>query len=79
MGTMFICVCKAVTDKRIQRAVQCGEVLSLRELTREFGVGTCCGKCVPTARGVLMEALAQRVDVMSSPASPMNVPATMSA
>lgn len=56
---MIVCVCKAISDKRIRAAAAAGEVLSLRELTRELGVGTCCGKCVPHAREVLMETLAR--------------------
>ncbi len=56
---MFICVCRAVSDRRIRRAVGEG-VVSLRDLTRELGVGTCCGKCVLEAREILEEALALR-------------------
>jgi bacterioferritin-associated ferredoxin len=53
---MIVCVCKAVSDKHIRRAVQNGEVVSLRDLTRELGLGTCCGKCVPAAREELIKA-----------------------
>lgn len=56
---MIVCVCKAVSDKTIRRVVGEG-VVSLRDLSREFGLGTCCGKCVPQAREVLTEALAAR-------------------
>lgn len=56
---MIVCVCKAVSDKTIRRVVGEG-VVSLRDLSREFGLGTCCGKCVPQAREVLSEALAAR-------------------
>lgn len=54
---MYVCVCKAVTDRQIRRVVREGSVISLRDLTRETGLGTCCGKCVPAAREVLGEAL----------------------
>lgn len=54
---MIICVCKAVSDKSIRRNVASGEVISLRDLSRETGLGTCCGKCVPAAREVLSAAL----------------------
>lgn len=54
---MYVCVCKAVSDRQIRRAVREDGVVSLRELTREYGLGTCCGKCVPQAREVLTEAL----------------------
>lgn len=53
---MIVCICKAVSDKRIRRAASEG-VVSLRELSRELGVGTCCGKCVPQAREVLSQAV----------------------
>lgn len=54
---MIICVCKAVSDKTIRRSVAQGDVISLRDLTRETGLGTCCGKCVPAARSTLAQAL----------------------
>jgi len=49
---MIICVCKAVSERHIRSAVKNGAT-SLRDLTRELGVGTCCGKCVPEARAAL--------------------------
>ena len=49
---MIICVCKAVSDRHIRSAVSDGAT-SLRDLTRELGVGSCCGKCVPEARAAL--------------------------
>lgn len=54
---MIICVCKAVSDKTIRRTVERGDAISLRDLTRETGLGTCCGKCVPAARSTLAQAL----------------------
>jgi bacterioferritin-associated ferredoxin len=54
---MYICICKAVPDSRTRRAVEHGVVLTLRDLRREFGVGTGCGKCVPAARELLDQAL----------------------
>jgi len=56
---MIICVCKAVSDRHIRSAVQNGAA-SLRDLTREFGLGTCCGKCVPEARATLSASLDSR-------------------
>ena len=49
---MIVCICKAVSDRHIRSAVKNG-ARSLRDLTRDLGVGTCCGKCVPEARAVL--------------------------
>lgn len=56
---MYICVCKAVSDKRIEREVTRG-VVSLKELSHATGLGTCCGKCVPDARRHLADAVARR-------------------
>ncbi|HEX3845902.1 MAG TPA: (2Fe-2S)-binding protein [Steroidobacteraceae bacterium] len=53
---MIVCVCKAVSDRHIRAAVQDG-ASCMRDLTRELGVGTCCGKCVPEARSVLSASL----------------------
>lgn len=53
---MIVCICKAVSDKHIRRVAAQG-VASLRELSRETGLGTCCGKCVPEAREVLSKAV----------------------
>ncbi len=54
---MYICICKSVSEKRLQRAVDSGDVISLRDLTRSLGVGTCCGKCIPAAKAALGAAL----------------------
>lgn len=75
MQAMYICVCKAVSDKRIHRAVADGAT-SLRELSRELGVGTCCGKCVSAARQVLGEALMTQDSIkLSDLAAPIHAQA----
>ena len=53
---MIICVCKAVSDRHIRTAVNDGATC-LRDLSRELGLGTCCGKCVPEARATLSDFL----------------------
>ncbi|MGH8528298.1 MAG: (2Fe-2S)-binding protein [Nevskiales bacterium] len=53
---MYICLCKAVTENKIRRAVADG-ACTLRELQYAHGVGTGCGKCVPAAKTCLDEAL----------------------
>jgi bacterioferritin-associated ferredoxin len=53
---MIVCVCKAVSDRQIRAAVK-GGASSLRDLTRELGVGTCCGKCLPEAKSALSASL----------------------
>ncbi|WP_374356023.1 bacterioferritin-associated ferredoxin [Chitinimonas sp.] len=51
---MYVCICNAVTDKQIRRAVHNG-CDSMRELRMELGVASCCGKCAPDARSLLLE------------------------
>lgn len=41
---MYVCVCKAVTDKQITTAINNG-VCTRRQLFECFGVGSDCGKC----------------------------------
>jgi bacterioferritin-associated ferredoxin len=53
---MIVCVCKAVSDRHIRTAVK-GGASSLRDITRELGVGTCCGKCLPEAKAALSASL----------------------
>jgi bacterioferritin-associated ferredoxin len=55
-NAMIVCVCKAVSDRQIRSAVK-GGASSLRDLTRDLGVGTCCGKCLPEAKSALAASL----------------------
>jgi bacterioferritin-associated ferredoxin len=48
-----------VSDRHIRAAVKDGAT-SLRDLTRELGVGTCCGKCLPEAKSALNTSLDAR-------------------
>ena len=61
MHPMIVCVCKAVSDRHIRAAVKDG-ASSMRDITRELRVGTCCGKCLPEAHAALTACLAQRSD-----------------
>lgn len=55
---MIVCVCKAVSDRQIRAAANSGRCSSVRDLARELGVGTCCGKCLPEAQQTLAKTLA---------------------
>jgi len=69
---MIVCVCKAVSERQIRAAVK-GGANSLRDLTRELGVGTCCGKCLPEAKAALASSLdardSARPGIFSPPAT----------
>jgi len=58
MQSMYVCLCKGITDGQIREAVHQG-CDSLRDLRRELGVGGQCGKCARDAREVLRDTRAQ--------------------
>ena len=52
---MYVCICKAVTDKQIRRAAASG-VDNLYELREALGVASGCGSCADEAESILREA-----------------------
>jgi len=51
---MYVCICKAITDKQIRKAAESG-VQNLWELEKELGVASNCGKCGETAAAIIRE------------------------
>lgn len=51
---MYICVCKAVTDKQLRTAIDNG-ICTRRQLTHCFGVGKDCGKCNKEVKQLLKQ------------------------
>lgn len=51
---MYVCLCHGITDREIREAADSG-VNSMRQLGKELGVGTQCGRCACTAREILRE------------------------
>jgi len=58
---MYVCVCKAVTDRQIRRAAARG-VDNLLELRENLGVASGCGSCAGTAQDILDEVNARRAE-----------------
>ena len=52
--SMYICICRAVTDRDIRAALDKG-ACTMRELRQRLGVCSDCGKCGPHARKLLIE------------------------
>lgn len=52
---MYVCVCKAVTDRQIREAAESG-ARTLRDLRRDLGVTSECGRCASCAKDCLKEA-----------------------
>jgi len=65
---MYVCVCNAVTDRQIRRAVREDGVRTFAQLQARLNVSATCGRCEEFARGVLAEAVAEAL-----PAAPAGV------
>ena len=59
MVAMYVCICKAVSEKRIARAVAEGAT-TLKDLRERTQLGSNCGKCVPQAYQLLRDTLERR-------------------
>ncbi|MBU2568991.1 MAG: (2Fe-2S)-binding protein [Gammaproteobacteria bacterium] len=55
---MYVCVCKAVTDKQIKSAIENGHC-SRKHLNQCLGVGSVCGKCSRHVKQILDESHAE--------------------
>jgi bacterioferritin-associated ferredoxin len=55
---MYICVCKAVTDKQLRTAIDNG-VCTHRQLSHCFGIGKDCGKCNKEVKELLQQCSQQ--------------------
>jgi bacterioferritin-associated ferredoxin len=52
---MYVCICNGVTDGDIREAAARG-ARTVKDLRRELGVASDCGKCVTCAHEVLCES-----------------------
>lgn len=50
---MFVCLCHGITDKQIAEAARKQGIGNMRELRKQLGVGSQCGKCVQLAQQVI--------------------------
>ena len=53
---MYICLCKGITDNQIKDAVL-GGASSLREVRKQLGVMTQCGKCGLITKQIVEDTL----------------------
>lgn len=53
---MYVCLCKGITDHQIKHAVAAG-AQSFRDIRKNLGVGTQCGKCACFANGIIQDEL----------------------
>lgn len=55
---MYVCLCRGITDQDIKNAMANGAE-SFREVRDMLDLGTCCGRCVPEARSIISDELAE--------------------
>jgi bacterioferritin-associated ferredoxin len=58
---MYLCVCNAVSDRTIRKAVRAG-ASSLADLMVTCDAGTCCGACHPELESMLDRLRAETTD-----------------
>lgn len=59
LASMYICVCNAVSERTIRKAVDDG-VKTMEQLRMRTGCATCCGCCEPLAEQILVECLEEK-------------------
>ncbi len=52
---MYVCVCQAITERQIHQAAAAG-ARTVKDLQRDLGVASDCGRCTSCARQCLKEA-----------------------
>lgn len=53
---MYVCLCKGVSDRQIRQSVDDG-ARSWRQVQRETGCGTQCGKCACVGKQITRDAI----------------------
>jgi bacterioferritin-associated ferredoxin len=57
---MYVCICKAVTERHIHQAAQAG-AKTLKDLRRDLGVSSECGRCAGCANQCLRQARVEQM------------------
>lgn len=68
---MYICICKAVTDRQIRSAVEDG-VTSMSGLRQSLGCAGQCGKCGKHVKQIRDEALQALYSINTPALSPVS-------
>ncbi len=67
---MYVCVCKAVSDRAIRKAVS-GGICTVKGLKEHLGVGSVCGRCVPEARALIEQTKPISLVALGVPHAPV--------
>jgi bacterioferritin-associated ferredoxin len=55
---MYVCICHGITDRQVRQAVDDG-ANSMRQLREQMPIGSCCGRCLGTAKEILNDRRAE--------------------
>lgn len=70
--TVYLCICKSVSDRQIREAVELG-ARTIGDLSIRLGIGVECGKCIDSVREFLDGCLAAPRPDATDSASPVVV------
>lgn len=62
---MYVCVCNAVTERQVYKAIDAGAT-TVKALSRQLDVGTQCGACIGCAKECLSKAQAPKTTFPSN-------------
>ncbi|QEM83225.1 (2Fe-2S)-binding protein [Halomonas binhaiensis] len=57
---MYVCLCKGISDRHLRQSVEDGSH-SWRQVQRETGCGTQCGKCACVGKQIVREAIHEKL------------------
>ena len=63
---MYVCLCHAVTDRKIRKAITRGAT-SVDDITRACRAGSGCGGCRPELEALLRAATGEHADAPAQP------------
>jgi bacterioferritin-associated ferredoxin len=63
---MYVCICNAVTDRKIREAANSGTT-TLAQLRAKHGVPGDCGRCARHAHEILREVHGHRISLSVAP------------
>lgn len=64
---MYICICKGITQKQLEEAVNARKGQSAKDVLRALGVGSDCGTCVEDAAEQMLQSSNKKPQAAHSP------------
>lgn len=64
---MYVCICKGITQKQLEEAVNARMGQSAKDVLRALGIGSDCGTCVEEAAEQMLQASNKQPQVAHSP------------